>query len=440
MDVGSIVNAGAAAIASGAAVLTMWRTLRAGSETHPVSAASTSPALPSTPPEGSSDGSHHLPHGASDRHGGVEIVGGSGYVSDQPEVTEAEPSSELGLVLRALEGLEPEDRSARLRAALASSEELQGEYVSRLLAMHLSRLPPPPPPTELGDTQERELPVGWVEAMDILPPLARNRLAMLLSDTNQGAEESIRELLGQLNDKASAAKERILQDWTQELSEQTASLTEPRRMTAEESRLETAAFARRLLESHIEVNHRTESNPLRGSLNRMLRRDLRRLRDPRRNLHDEPAGDLPDGWALALDALSREDRDRLIRFLSHPPLAHQAILRVYAFLYSVTGDDGALSLPNPGPASERLVRNLRVYLGAASPTPNQRGAASPPLKHVADAPVDLLPAERAEAAVDAGRSIDHALAMLFIRLGPPPEESNIDDYTPASSGGGGARQ
>ncbi|MFV6032345.1 hypothetical protein [Streptomyces sp. NPDC056264] len=52
---------------------------------------------------------------------------------------------------------------------------------------------------------------------------------------------------------------------------------------------------------------------------------------------------------------------------------------------------------------------------------------------------ELLPAERAEAAPAAANSIDHAMAMLFIRLGPPPEETELD-YAPASNGGGGAQQ
>ncbi len=36
-------------------------------------------------------------------------------------------------------------------------------------------------------------------------------------------------------------------------------------------------------------------------------------------------------------------------------------------------------------------------------------------------------------------TIDHTLARLFLRLGPPPEDSTLD-YTPAGRGGGGAQQ
>lgn len=41
------------------------------------------------------------------------------------------------------------------------------------------------------------------------------------------------------------------------------------------------------------------------------------------------------------------------------------------------------------------------------------------------------------AAAAAGMSVDHALAMLFLRLGPPPDPTETE-FTPASSGGGGA--
>lgn len=44
--------------------------------------------------------------------------------------------------------------------------------------------------------------------------------------------------------------------------------------------------------------------------------------------------------------------------------------------------------------------------------------------------------EEPEAAV-AGQTIEHSLAALFLRLGPPPEPTGIE-YMPAGSGGGGA--
>lgn len=48
--------------------------------------------------------------------------------------------------------------------------------------------------------------------------------------------------------------------------------------------------------------------------------------------------------------------------------------------------------------------------------------------------------EDAEAAAPAAeQTIEHALARLFLRLGPPPEPTELD-YSPAGSGGGGAQQ
>ncbi|MGW2932800.1 hypothetical protein ACWDA7_13255 [Streptomyces sp. NPDC001156] len=39
----------------------------------------------------------------------------------------------------------------------------------------------------------------------------------------------------------------------------------------------------------------------------------------------------------------------------------------------------------------------------------------------------------------AEQTIEHTLARMFMRLGPPPEPTELD-YTPAGSGGGGAQQ
>jgi hypothetical protein len=52
------------------------------------------------------------------------------------------------------------------------------------------------------------------------------------------------------------------------------------------------------------------------------------------------------------------------------------------------------------------------------------------------------PLNASEAAAVAGiaeETIEHTLARLFLRLGPPPETAEID-YTPAGRGGGGAQQ
>ncbi|WP_030331026.1 hypothetical protein [Streptomyces sp. NRRL B-1381] len=47
--------------------------------------------------------------------------------------------------------------------------------------------------------------------------------------------------------------------------------------------------------------------------------------------------------------------------------------------------------------------------------------------------------EAASVAPNAEGSIDHALAKLFLQLGPPPEPTE-NDYAPASNGDGGAQQ
>jgi len=54
--------------------------------------------------------------------------------------------------------------------------------------------------------------------------------------------------------------------------------------------------------------------------------------------------------------------------------------------------------------------------------------------------VGQLPTEEVAAVVPvSAQSMDHALAMLFIQLGPPPESTD-NHYAPASNGGGGAQQ
>ncbi|WP_226652502.1 hypothetical protein [Streptomyces hydrogenans] len=58
--------------------------------------------------------------------------------------------------------------------------------------------------------------------------------------------------------------------------------------------------------------------------------------------------------------------------------------------------------------------------------------------HASSGP-ELSRAELANVASSSEGSIDHALAMMFIRLGPPPEPTEVD-YAPASNGGGGAQQ
>lgn len=54
-------------------------------------------------------------------------------------------------------------------------------------------------------------------------------------------------------------------------------------------------------------------------------------------------------------------------------------------------------------------------------------------------PQPLGPEEAEAVAPAAKETLEDSLARLFIRLGPPPEPTNLD-YTPAGRGGGGATQ
>ncbi|GHF99958.1 hypothetical protein GCM10018777_08110 [Streptomyces albogriseolus] len=69
--------------------------------------------------------------------------------------------------------------------------------------------------------------------------------------------------------------------------------------------------------------------------------------------------------------------------------------------------------------------------------------AAPPeqLRGIADALHEqpISPDDASSVAPVAEETIENALARLFIRLGPPPETTELD-YTPAGHGGGGATQ
>ncbi|WP_329128424.1 hypothetical protein OG727_24200 [Streptomyces caniferus] len=49
------------------------------------------------------------------------------------------------------------------------------------------------------------------------------------------------------------------------------------------------------------------------------------------------------------------------------------------------------------------------------------------------------PEDVKSAALAAEETVEHTLARLFLRLGPPPESTDVD-YIPAGRGGGGAQQ
>jgi hypothetical protein len=60
--------------------------------------------------------------------------------------------------------------------------------------------------------------------------------------------------------------------------------------------------------------------------------------------------------------------------------------------------------------------------------------------HAEQATTEPLTAEEATALAPVSEaSLEHALALLFLRLGPPPEPIE-NDYVPASNGDGGAQQ
>ncbi|MGW9029138.1 hypothetical protein ACWGQ5_34415 [Streptomyces sp. NPDC055722] len=72
-----------------------------------------------------------------------------------------------------------------------------------------------------------------------------------------------------------------------------------------------------------------------------------------------------------------------------------------------------------------------VRVTSVGPPPSQDPA------HLFDQP---LGREEIEAVAPiAEETIEHTLARMFMRLGPPPEPTELD-YTPSGSGGGGAQQ
>lgn len=233
------------------------------------------------------------------------------------------------------------------------------------------------------ESVEHELPEGWVDAMDSLAPEQRARLARLLSHPDSIDAESAKMLL-QLSDRGSDFR---------------------RHVTGED--------------------------------------DETRERN------------LPHGWIGAMDSLAPEERTRLARLLSRPVLIDaETLQRLRALMGGPAPADSAALL--------NLLNSLQAHIQSVRETATHhfrglemqsRFEARPPLDRPAEAargfryptkgvpskPAELLPAELAAVASTAASSIDHALALLFIRLGPPPEETPIN-FAPASTGGGGAQQ
>jgi hypothetical protein len=73
------------------------------------------------------------------------------------------------------------------------------------------------------------------------------------------------------------------------------------------------------------------------------------------------------------------------------------------------------------------------YIERSPGTPAEDGAGIFPER------VELSQEQLQETVNSSEGSLEHALALLFIRLGPPPEPTEVD-YVPVSNGGGGAQQ
>ncbi|MGW1540637.1 hypothetical protein ACWCPM_10395 [Streptomyces sp. NPDC002309] len=178
--------------------------------------------------------------------------------------------------------------------------------------------------------------------------------------------------------------------------------------------------------------------------NLRFRRDLHVARDLYQVLAREFADRQPrpaELWQL----LSRGNHEVQIPTSSEDLDPGHAILQLYtrlmytakspgrraeleAMWYEVTrligADETVHTNTDPGDASIVLSIPRRLRLPVSAP-----GDGQPSMR--------LRDAEAAAPA--AAATIDHALARLFIRLGPPPESAPAD-YAPASSNGGGALQ
>lgn len=81
---------------------------------------------------------------------------------------------------------------------------------------------------------------------------------------------------------------------------------------------------------------------------------------------------------------------------------------------------------------ERFLREILPY----DPYAINDGALYLPYPRDAEQPT---PDEKSTVAPTSMQSLDHAMGMLFIRLGPPPEATETN-YAPVSNGDGGAQQ
>jgi hypothetical protein len=90
---------------------------------------------------------------------------------------------------------------------------------------------------------------------------------------------------------------------------------------------------------------------------------------------------------------------------------------------------------NRYPSSERLLYWSTEMRATAAPSLNDPDSAMPRLGPLEDLSLD----ERRRLAAATASTINHTLARLFLRLGPPPAGTS-EEFNPVTSGGGGAQQ
>lgn len=130
-----------------------------------------------------------------------------------------------------------------------------------------------------------------------------------------------------------------------------------------------------------------------------------------RVLDDNGRGVLAVGGAMGGVPLTFEQADRLTTALTR------------------LGDDDEGDYGHLDPLDRPpRIRPLRNFLIEDDELPEQSGLGQ-----------DLPPDERRQLAETTAATINHTLAMLFLRLGPPPEDI-ARDTRPVTSGGGGAHQ
>ncbi|MGW6391197.1 hypothetical protein ACWFR1_11980 [Streptomyces sp. NPDC055103] len=175
------------------------------------------------------------------------------------------------------------------------------------------------------------------------------------------------------------------------------------------------------------------------------------------------ARELPAGWVEALDELPPDERReaarrmwavQVTRIRQHSPESHSDESDVESTVERQLPTGWLEHLDKLSPEQRLAVaKKLSEALDSGIspdlqplrrvPLPDSLVVADPMSQGVdlrfTDPPEPLSLEESAAVADRSGNSIDHALAMLFLRLGPPPEPTELD-YAPAGNGGGGVQQ